>query len=85
MLQKKGNSMKDYSRTELENGINEWIVGRNAERNRYILKLKLIDGLSYLAIANKLNQESMPDSYKIDVRQIQRIIRKSETILFRHI
>lgn len=77
--------MKDYSRTELENGINEWIVGRNAERNRYILKLKLIDGLSYLAIANKLNQESMPDSYKIDVRQIQRIIRKSETILFRHI
>lgn len=85
MLLKKGNSMKDYSRTELENGINEWIVGRNAERNRYILKLKLIDGLSYLAIANKLNQESMPDSYKIDVRQIQRIIRKSETILFRHI
>ena len=85
MLQKKGNSMKDYSRTDLENGINEWIVGRNAERNRYILKLKLIDGLSYLAIANKLNQESMPDSYKIDVRQIQRIIRKSETILFRHI
>ena len=85
MLQKKGNSMKDYSRTELENGINEWIVGRNAERNRYILKLKLIDGLSYLAIAIKINQESMPDSYKIDVRQIQRIIRKSETILFRHI
>lgn len=85
MLQKKGNSMKDYSRTELENGINEWIVGRNAERNRYILKLKLIDGLSYLAIASKLNQESMPDSYKIDVRQIQRIIRKSETIFFRHI
>lgn len=77
--------MKDYSRTELENGINEWIVGRNAERNRYILKLKLIDGLSYVEIANVLNTSDKPDSYKIDVRQIQRIIRKTETILFRHI
>ena len=77
--------MKDYSRTELENGINEWIVGRNAERNRYILKLKLIDGLSYIEIANILNAEDTPPSYKIDVRQIQRVIRKTETILFRHI
>lgn len=77
--------MKDYSRTELENGINEWIVGRNAERNRFILKLKLIDGLSYVEIANILNTSETPDSYKIDVRQIQRVIRKTETILFRHI
>lgn len=77
--------MKDYSRTELENGINEWIVGRNAERNRYILKLKLIDGLSYIEIASNLSNESFPDSYHIDVRQIQRIIRKCETVLFRHI
>lgn len=77
--------MKDYSRTELENGINEWIVGRNAERNRYILRLKLIDGLSYNEIATKLNDESLPQSYRIDVRQIQRIIRHSCNILFRHI
>lgn len=77
--------MKDYSRTELENGINEWIVGRNAERNRLILKLKLIDGLSYVEIANRLNTEDNPQSYKIDVRQIQRVIRKCETVLFRHI
>lgn len=77
--------MKDYSRTELENGINEWTVGRNAERNRLILKYKLIDGLSYNEIANKLNSTAMPESYKIDTRQIQRIIRRTETILFRHI
>ena len=77
--------MKDYSRSELENGINEWIVGRNAERNRLILKLKLIDGLSYLEIANLLNSSKYPDSYHIDVRQIQRVIRKTEIVLFRHI
>ena len=77
--------MKDYSRTELENGINEWIIGRNAERNRLILKWKLIDGLSYMEIMNRLNTDEYPESYHLLVRQIQRIIRKTETILFRHI
>ena len=77
--------MRDYSRTEIENGINEWVIGRNAERNRLILRYKLIDGLSYNQIANRLNSEDNPDSYRIDIRQIQRIIRKYETIMFRHI
>lgn len=77
--------MKDYSRTELECGINEWIVGRNAERNRMIMKLKLIDGRSYSEIADILNSDEMPSSYRIDVRQIQRVISHCRTILFRHI
>lgn len=77
--------MRDYSVTELENGIDEWIVGRNAERNRLILKLKLIRGFSYMEIANYLSADNYPASYRIDVRQIQRIIRKYSSILFRHI
>lgn len=77
--------MRDYSRTEVENGIYEWVIGKNAERNRQILRYKLIDGLSYMEIADRLNEDTNPDSYKIDVRQIQRIIRKYETIIFRHI
>ena len=77
--------MRDYSVTELENGINEWITGRNAERNRLILRLKLIRGFSYMQIANYLNSDEFPESYHIEVRQITRIIRKYETILFRHI
>ena len=77
--------MKEYSKTEIENGIDEWIIGRNGKRNRLILKMKLIDGLSYTEIANELSKEDYPDSYKLEVRQIQRIIRKSEDVLFRHI
>lgn len=77
--------MKEYSKTEIENGIDEWIIGRNAKRNRLILKLKLIDGLSYIEIVNELSSDAYPDSYKLEVRQIQRIIRKCETVLFRHI
>lgn len=77
--------MKEYSRTEILNGIDEWIIGKNAKRNRLILKLHLIDGLSYMQIANLLNSDEYPDDYRLEVRQIQRVIRKTEDILFRHI
>ena len=77
--------MRDYSVSELNRGIDEWIVGRNAERNRLILKWKLIDGLSYMEIMRRLNTDEYPESYHLLVRQIQRIIRKSEDVLFRHI
>lgn len=77
--------MRDYSNSELEKGIDEWIGGRNAERNRIILKKKLIDGWSYQQIANYLSSEEMPEHYKIEVRQIQRIIERGRTKLFRHI
>ena len=77
--------MKDYSRTELENGIDEWIIGRNAERNRVILKKKLIDGWSYQQIADYLNSDDMPDYYKIEVRQLQWVISKCCKTLFSHI
>lgn len=77
--------MRDYSYSELDNGIDEWIVGRNAERNRLILKKKLIDGWSYQQILDYLNQEGMPANYRIELRQLQRIICKGRTVLFRHI
>ena len=77
--------MRDYSYSELDNGIDEWIVGRNAERNRLILKKKLIDGWSYQQILDYLNQEGMPANYRIELRQLQRIICNGRTVLFRHI
>ena len=77
--------IKDYSRTELINGIDEWIVGKNAERNRLILKWKLIDGLSHMEIMKRLSSDEFPESYHLEVRQIQREIRRCETVLFRHI
>lgn len=77
--------MKEYSKSEIENGIDEWIIGRNGKRNRLILKLKLIDGLSYTEIADELSSDKYPETYRLEVRQIQRVIRKTEDILFRHI
>ena len=68
--------MRDYSRTELTEAIDEWIVGKNAHRDRMILKSRLIDGLTFEALA---------EMYDMSVRQIKRIVYKSQETLFRHL
>lgn len=66
----------DISKTELENIINEWIIGKNAERNRAILKRRLCDGICY---------EPLAEEFDLSVRQVKNIVYKSEEILFKHI
>ena len=56
--------MRDYSRTEIESAIDEWIVGRNAERDRAILRRRLIDGICF---------EPLAEEFDLSVRQIKRI------------
>ena len=68
--------MKDYTRTEIENAINEYIVGKNAERDRQIMRRRLIDGICY---------EPLAEEFNLSVSQIKRIIYKSQDIIFRHI
>lgn len=68
--------MREYSRTEIEAAIDEWVIGRNAERNRKVLKSRLIDGLTFEALAEK---------YDMSVRQIQNIVYRTQEILFKHL
>lgn len=42
-------------RTEIESIIDEWVIGRNAERNRAILKRRLIDGITYERLAEEFD------------------------------
>lgn len=62
-----------YSRSEIENLIDTYIVGRNAIRNRQILKDKLIDGLTYEQIAEKVD---------LTDRQVKNIVKKAKNQLF---
>lgn len=66
--------MKDYSKTEIETAIDEWIIGRNAERNRKILRKRLLDGLTY---------EELAEKFDMSVRQIQNIVYKSQDKIFK--
>lgn len=68
--------MRDYSRSELIEAIDEWIIGKNAHRDREILKSCLVDGLTFEALA---------EMYDMSVRQIKRIVYKSQETLFRHL
>lgn len=68
--------MREYSRTEIEAAIDEWVIGRNAERNRKVLKSRLVDGLTFEALAEK---------YDMSVRRIQNIVYKTQEILFKHL
>ena len=65
--------MKEYSRTEITNAIDEWILN---EKHRDILKRRLIDGICF---------EPLAEEFDMSVRQIKRIVYKCEEIIFRHI
>lgn len=63
----------DLSRTEWENLIDEWILN---ERDRAILKRRLLDGLTFEQLANEFNYST---------QNIQRIIYKGTARLFKKI
>ena len=65
--------MKDYSRSELTAAIDEWILN---EKHRAILKRRLLDGICF---------EPLAEEFDMSVRQIKRIVYKSQEVLFRHI
>lgn len=66
----------DLPRSAIEHLIDEWIIGRNAERDRAILKRRLLDGICY---------EPLAEEFDLSVRQVKNIVYKSEMRLFKHI
>ena len=66
----------DLSRSEIEHLIDEWVVGRNAARDRMILKRRLIDGITF---------ERLAEEFDLSVRQVKNIVYRHEDRLFSHI
>lgn len=65
--------MDNYSNDDIRLLIDKWIRG---ERNREILKRRLIDGICY---------EPLAEEFNLSVRHIKTIVYKNEDILFKHI
>ena len=63
----------DLPRSEYENIIDEWVFN---ERNRAIIKRRLLDGICY---------ETLAEEFNMSVRQIQNIVYKTEKIVFKHV
>lgn len=66
-------NLDDISNSQIAAAIDEWV---HSERDRKILKRRLIDGICY---------EPLADEFNISVRQMKRIVSRAEDQLFRHI
>lgn len=65
--------MMEYTNTEISNLIDEHI---HSERDRAILKQRLVDGITY---------EKLAENFEMSVRQIKNIVYKSEDKLFKYL
>ena len=63
----------DISRSEVSDLIDEWIF---SERDRKILKRRLLDGICY---------EPLAEEFDLSVRQIKNIVYKGENKIFLHL
>ena len=66
----------DLSRTDIERVVDEWIIGRNGERNRSIIKRRMIDGVTF---------EKLAEEFDISVQQAKNIVYKCQSIIFKHL
>ena len=63
----------DYGNSQISAAIDEWI---HSERDRRILKRRLIDGICY---------EPLAEEFDMSVRQIKNIVYKAQEKLFQHL
>lgn len=61
------------SYSEIEKAIDEWILN---ERDRKILKRRLLDGICY---------EPLAEEFDLSVQTVKRVVYKASDKLFRHI
>ena len=63
----------EISRSELSNIIDEWIFN---ERNRAILKRRLLDGITH---------ERLAEEFDLSTQQVKTIVYKCQDIISRHL
>lgn len=69
----KQRELEDVSNSDLSELINEWI---KSERDRKILKRRLIDGILY---------DDLAEEFALSVRQVKNIVYKSQEKLFKNL
>jgi hypothetical protein len=68
--------IKELCRREWEELIDQWIIGNHAERNRAIIKRRLLDGICF---------EPLAEEFGLSVQQTKAIVYKAEQTLIKHI
>lgn len=68
--------MIQICRADIERLADQWITGRNAERDREIIKRRLIDGITY---------ERLAEDFELSDRQIKNIVYKRQEAIYKHV
>ena len=76
-----GKVMPELNRDLLSHAIDQWIIGRNGERDRIVLSMYLFDGITISEMQRRLDGMG----YELSIDGIKRIIRKRKEQLFRHV
>ena len=71
----------EINRDAYAHAIDQWIIGRNGERDRIVLSMYLFDGITVAEMQRRLDRMG----YELSIDGIKRIIRKRKEQLFRHI
>lgn len=66
----------DLSRSEWEKLIDEYVIGRNSERNRKMLKRRLLDGITY---------EKLAEEFDMSIQNVCNTIYKCQDKVFKHL
>ena len=72
----------DLSYSDVDAIIREWVIGKNAERDREILRYWLLDGLTLNDIAERYMIAHQDRSISVDT--VKRIIRNRKPQIFKH-
>lgn len=78
----------DLNRDQYDHAIDQWILGRNAERDRIILRMYLFDGITFERMQRKLDElsrEIHDPKYFLSIDQIKKVVKKRREELFKHI
>ncbi len=65
----------NLSKTDIDQLIDEWIIGKNAERDRAIIRRRLFDGICF---------EPLSEEFGLSVRRTKAIVYRCEREIFSH-
>lgn len=73
--------VEEIGKNETEKAIDEWVIGRNGERDRIIMRMHLVDGPSLEEMQKRLDKMNYP----LSIDRIKKIILKREEQIAKHV
>lgn len=86
--QKQVSDLEENGRKLLDAAIEEWVIGKNGERDRIIMRMHLFDGPTHDQMQKrleKIGREIDDPTYDLSIDRIKKIILIRENQIQRHI